>query len=76
MPLAGFTLTPVIAIVGVRSAMFAPNGTSRLMFVPTMVPSTPRIVNVVMSFVLLCATTTVTVYVFYGRWERTDADPV
>ena len=60
-PLAGLTPVPVIAIVGVRLVRSVPNGRVSAMLVPVIVPSTPRIVNWVMSFALLGATLTVTV---------------
>ena len=66
-PLAGLTLAPVIATVGARLRRSVPNGTVSEMFVPLIVPSTPRIANRVMSFALLGATLTVTVYALVVR---------
>ena len=61
-PLAGLTLAPAIATVGVKLERSVPNGSVSEMLVPLMVPSTPRIENCVMSFAPLGATLTVTVY--------------
>ena len=61
-PLAGLTLAPVIATVGVRLVTSVPNGTVSEMLVPLMAPSTPRTVNRVRSFALPSAAVTVTVY--------------
>jgi hypothetical protein len=52
-PLAGLTLVPVIAIVGVNCARYDHAGASTKMFVPLMVPFAPEIVNCVMSFEVL-----------------------
>ena len=57
----------MIATVGVRLVRFVPNGSRSEMFVPLMVPSTPRMVNRVMSFAPLGATLTVTVYALVVR---------
>ena len=62
-PLAGLTPVPVIAIVGARLVRSVPNDRVSAMLVPVMVASVSRRVNWVMSFALLGATLTVTVYV-------------
>ena len=60
-PLAGFTLAPVIVIVGVNDDGSVPYGTvSAIVFAP-IVPAMPKIENAVISFAGLSATVTVTV---------------
>ena len=66
-PLAGKTLAPVIATVGKRLVGSVPNGTVTEILVPLRSPSIPKIVNCVMSFALLGATLTATVYAFVVR---------
>ncbi len=47
-----------MVIVGVRLTRLVPYGNVNVMFVPRIVPSTPLIVNCVMSFALLSAMVT------------------